>query len=189
MGRARQRKRTRPKSSRPSVLTSRAIGKGTLAVSILTLFVALVTYYLAYEGPDLRFVPVSADVAPAPPVIDNQGHCFYYVTADQPFKNVSFKKGFVKDIQVSPGSLDAFSQISLVSIDSTPLGWHEQKNVRFKFGISLTPEFCDRPEPAIPFKVLVYYYDQTGQRIQADVNGNPFITDIDLNFVDPPQGR
>jgi hypothetical protein len=139
------------------------------------------------KGPDLRFVPVS-DVAAALPVIDNQGHCYYYVTAEQTFTNLSFKKGFVKDVQVSPGTSEAFSQINLISIDALPIGWHEQNRVRFKFGISLSEEFCQK-RGTVPYKVLAYYYDRTGKRIQADASGNHFSADIDLDFYDPPEGH
>jgi hypothetical protein len=185
MGRARQRKRNRPKPPRWRVLSNRTIGKWTLVVSTLALVAALVTYYLAYEGPDLRFVQLS-DITVALPVIDNQGHCYYYVTAEQTFTNLSFKKGFVKDVQLSPGSSEAFSQINLISIDASPIRWHEQNRVRFKFGITTSEEFCKHPG-MVPYKVLAYYYDQTGQRIQRDASGNRSSTDIDLAFYDLPQ--
>lgn len=176
MGKARHRKQTRLKRPNRTVLTNRVIGKWTLIVSVLTLISAVLIYYLAYEGPDLRCVCNPGPLRTATHVIDNQGNCLYYITLHKTLKNLSLKKGFLNDVQFSPVTTDTYAQFKLMSIDRTPIAWNEERSVEIKFGITFNK--CD--DLPSKFKMLLYYYDNLGNQIDRDVDDDLFPNDFEI---------
>jgi hypothetical protein len=68
-----------------------------------------------------------------------------------------------------------------MSIDRTPIGWHEEKTVEIKF--SMTFNQCTDIPKGSRFKMLLYYYDNTGHQIDRDVDGDPFPNDFMLNLI------
>jgi len=187
MGKGRQRNRNRgSQHPRRSVITNRAIGKWTLVLSVLTFFAAIVFYYLAYGNPDLRFVHRPQTELQPPRITDSAGQCFHYITLQKPFKNLSFKTGFIKDVQFSPITTDVFAEFKLISIDRTPLRWNQQRDVEIKFSMALPPSDCERIESqGKSFKLGLFFYDNVGNQLTQDVDDKPFPYSVEIKF--PPR--
>lgn len=156
-------------STRRLFLSNRSIAILSIIAAITTSFII---YYLAYGAPDLRFVAYSHTQDQPPNLVDEHGRCLYYMTSKTRFTNLSLKTGFINEIRLSPLTTDAAFDFKVISIDKTPIRYGEEKDIEYKISLALDAAYCRRiHDTGITFKSFLFFYDNAGNQINDDTNG------------------
>ena len=179
MLRKRARRRNRRKvTSQPSqphaFLRNNLFGLISLMV---TTVIAVVTYQLSLIEPDLRPTKVhlgSDAVETSIGVRDANGNCVYHRRMRIPFRNLSWRSGFINNVTFSNESFDTLPDYKLIEIDKTPIGWGEEKEIQLKYLFIADPATCDKLSQKEAVEVGIRFYDDKGKMINRDVDGHPF---------------
>jgi hypothetical protein len=142
---------------------------------VVTLVIAVVTYKWTVLEPDLRATKhfIGGDATGSSTgVRDPSGNCVYHRWMRVPFKNVSFRSGFIDNITFSNESFDILPEYELIEIDKTPIGWTEERAIQFKYRFKADPATCDKLSKKEAIEVGIRFYDNTGKLISLDVEGN-----------------
>ena len=102
----------------------------TLLAIIGTFFIV---YYLQYIDPDIRYAyGNSVKFEFVDRKIDNNGDFIFNVNFKIKYKNLSFKKGFVDNVEFVPISIRTLPYINTIHIDKIDLGWRDEQIIEIR---------------------------------------------------------
>ena len=90
------------------------------------------------------------------------------------FRNLSLKTGFINEIRLSPLTTDSVFDFKVISIDKTPIRYGEEKDIEYKISLTLDAAYSRKiHDTGAMFKSFLYFYDNAGNQINDDIDGQP----------------
>lgn len=193
MGQKSRRRRNRVKPPRPTpkkpnrFIKLRAYFKRhslpliSLAVTIIASFVI---FYFSYAEPDLRTVVGKG--ASAVEIFDQKleenDDIIFYCRYKHPFKNFSFRSGYVDKVEFNPKGLSFAPEITLRAVDKVSIGWREEAEIEVLFLMTVRAADYYRLEEVKGIPVTVRFYDNRGNLIRNTDEGTPIEVQITLDL-------
>lgn len=143
---------------------------------LITSLVAIGIAYWTITGPDLRIFskqPKSSKILEYK--IDEQGNYVYHLSCRIKFKNLSIKSGFVEKVEIAPLTISTIPESKIISIEKTPIGWREEKEVEIRYLIIIPHTVIENltHSQKVSLEVLLNMFDNEGKLINK-FEGGPY---------------
>jgi hypothetical protein len=151
-----------------------------LGIVVSLVATLIITYWTSLE-PDIRAASSKElNFTISEPLIDEDGICNYHISFVLPFKNLSYKSGYVDKVSFTNESLDTVVKFELIDVNRDSIGWLEEKEIEVKFDVIGDIRLNGAKELFYNIK----FYDNKGNIINKDIKGNHFYFSKGLGIVE-----